>query len=320
MEEIELEHWNAMISRLRLPHAPRKFGFGAANPNGHDWIWEQFFSGFKPWPRDKNNKPVPVDGKFYQMMQNEETLGIAVNSEENRTSNGGFVEDVYYDSLVQSYGDEWVERYVYCSFDDFRGKIYKEFDGGLRNADYRSVHIVEPFPIPKHWPLTVGIDVGGDSPWAVVPEFTDDDGNQVIVRGLSRRTGRVAEIASWIKNNLPWNESRTTYVIDWENKVALVELAQDHGIHCSIARKEVIPGILRTSGYMHVQKGRKLPSWYEETQPNARFQKYKDTGSPRTFVCADFVEFISEHDKYKWDPNKPRHDAGGNVQGRPDPV
>ena len=303
-EEIQLEHWQAMMSRLRLPRAPKKFGFGTMNPAGHDWLWETFFSQFKPWPRDKEKKALPIDGKYYQAFRGPDTLGIAVNSEENRESAGGFIEDSYFDSNLKQWGREWVERYVYCSFDDFTGKIYREFEGGLRNEDYRSVHIVDPFPIPKHWPLTVGIDVGGDSPWAVVPEYTDDAGNQIIVRGFSKRTGRTGEVAQWIKNNLPWNESRTQYVMDWENKVAMVELGQDHGIHAQIARKEVIPGILQTNAYFHVQKHRALPEWYQDTQPNARYQKFRNAGSPRTFVFNTFTEFIQEHDAYKWDPNK----------------
>lgn len=303
-EECELEHWNAMTSRLRLIRAQKKFGFVAANPNGHDWIWELFFTQFQPWKRDKDNKPLPMDGKYFQTFRYGDFMGVAMNSEENRVSNGGFIEDAYFDANIKGWDKEWVERYVYCSFDDFHGKIYKEFDGGLRDKKFRSVHIVEPFPIPKHWSLVVSIDVGGDSPWAVVPGYIDDQGNIVVAQGLSKRTGRTADIANWIKTHLPWNEPRTTFVMDWENKVAMVELGQDHGIHCQIARKEIIPGLLQTNAYLHVQPGRKLPQWYEDTQPNDRFQTFALRGAPHLYVFNTFDTFISEHDKYKWDPNK----------------
>lgn len=304
MEEIEREHWNAMISRLRLPRVPKKFGFGALNPAGHDWNWEDFFPKFEPWDKDKKGRALPRDGKFYQAIRPmPDMLGIAVNSEENMISNGGFVEDKYYESLRNSYGDEYVNRYVYCTFDDFQGKIYKEYTAGLKNADYASVHNIEPFPIPKHWPLTVGIDVGGDSPWAVIPEYTDDEGNQVIVQGFVKRTAHAGEIVRWIKTNLPWNEDRTTFVIDWENRVAMMDLA-DEGIHCQVARKDVKPGIIRTQGYFHVNEKRRLPEWYEPTQDTARYLRFKSLGSPRTFVFSTFKEFRSEHDKYHWDQNK----------------
>ena len=303
-EECTIDHWNAMTSRLRLIRAPKKFGFVAANPNGHDWIWEMFFTRFKPWPRDKEGKALPLNGKFYQAFRSGDFLGVAMNSEENRVSNGGFIEDAFFDANIAAWDKEWVERYVYCSFDDFHGKIYKSFDGGLRDKQFRSVHIIEPFDIPKHWPLVVSIDVGGDSPWAVVPGYIDDDNNIIVVQGLTKRTGRVSEIANWIKTHLPWDDARTTFVMDWENKVAMVELAQDYGIHCQIARKEVVPGILQANGYLHVQKGRHLPDWYSETQPNEQFQKFRFLGAPKAFVFNTFEQFIREHDTYKWDPDK----------------
>ena len=303
-EECQLEHWNAMTSRLRLIRAPKKFGFLAANPNGHDWIWEMFFTQFKPWPRDKEGKVLPLEGRFFQAFHSGDFLGVAMNSEENRVSNGGFIEDAFFDANIAAWDKEWVERYVYCSFDDFHGKIYKEFDGGLRDKQFRSVHIVEPFDIPKHWPLVVSIDVGGDTPWAVVPGYIDDDGNIVVVAGLTKRTGKVSEIAGWIKTHLPWNENRTTFVMDWENKVAMVELAQDYDIHATVARKDVLPGILQSNAYFHVQPKRSLPQWYEDTQPNEIFQKHRFHGAPRVYVFNTFDQFIREHDTYKWDPNK----------------
>jgi hypothetical protein len=303
-EETQRDHWNAMISRLRLPRVPKKFGFGALNPAGHDWIWEDFFPEFKNWPKDAKNHAMPINGKFFQAIRpTADMLGIAVNSEENKESNGGFVEDKYFESLLNSYGQEYIDRFVYCTFEDFQGKIYKEYVAGLRNDTYASIHNIQPFPIPRHWPLTVGIDVGGDSPWAVIPEFTDDDGNQIVVDGLVKRTAHSGEIVRWIKTHLPWNEDRTTFVIDWENRVAMMDLA-DQGIHCQIARKDVKPGIIRTQGYFHVNPTHRLPEWYESTQPRERYLKFLRGGAPRTFVFNTFLQWRIEHDKYHWDQNK----------------
>lgn len=305
MEECEEAHFNAMISRLRLPRAPKKFGFGAANPNGHDWIWEKFFPTFKPWPRDAKKQVVKLpNGKFYQALRRGDLLGIAVNSEENRISNGGFVEDRYYDSLRETYSQEMLDRYMYCSFDDFHGKLYKEFEAGMKDPEFSSVHNIDPFPIPRNWQLVVGIDPGGDSPWAVIPNYIDEEGNLIVVPGFHQRTARVPDPVRWIKNHLPWNESRTTYVIDWENKVVMVEMA-DNGIQCQTANKAVQAGILRVAGMMHVRPNRRLPSWYKATQPTSRYLKFKDKGCPTIFVFNNAYEWRAEHDKAKWDPNKP---------------
>jgi hypothetical protein len=309
-EELSIEHWLAMISRLRLPRAPLKYGFGAMNPNGHDWLWKAFFNSMVPWVRDDMGRVT----QFYQHLHPAPNIsGIVVNSEENRESNGGFVEDAYFDSLLTNYPPEWIERYIYSSFDDFSGKIYKEYRAGLiqvgASTKYEedevlsSVHNVIPFAIPKHWELIVGIDVGGAGKWAITPTYVDDRGNLIVTQGYHRKAGNIAEIATWIKGHLPWNENRTRYVIDWENRVAMIELAE-HGIHSTPAKKHVIPNILRIGGYIHVQKGRALPDWYVETQPEMRVKRFTGA-SPRIFFFKSDHVVRAEHDSYVWHPTKP---------------
>ena len=304
-EELEMEQWDSLASRLRLPRAPRKFGFASLNPDGRSWIWERFFQKIVPWPKDQAGHALPIGGKFYQAVeQTENTLGIAVNSEENRISNGGYVEDAYFDSLLSTYGQQWVDRFVYGSFDDFKGKLFPDFSGGLVDYNDSSVHVIDDFQIPKHWSLVTSIDVGGDSPWAVVPIYSDEQGNLILTGGFHNRTGRVSEVAAWIKRNTPWNENRTTYVIDPENRVATVELS-DHGVYCQNAIKDINPGLLRMEGYIHVQKHRNLPHWYEETQPIQRYQKFRGHGSPKLFVFKSALVIRKELDSCKWDPEKP---------------
>lgn len=320
MEELDIEHWLAMISRLRLPRAKMKFGFGALNPNGHDWIWKSFFTGMRPWKRDELGKVV----EFFQLSKPQDNiLGVVVNSEENRESNGGFVEDAYFDSLLTSYPQEWIERYIYSSFDDFSGKIYKDFRSGLiqigasnkfeEDDSLASVHVIDPFPIPKNFELLVGIDVGGAGKWAITPVYIDERGNLIVAQGYHRKANNIAEIASWIKSHLPWNENRTRYVIDWENRVAMLELAE-HGIHATPAMKSVIPGILRVGGYMHVQRGRRLPDWYIDTQNENRIKRFEKAGAPRIYFFRTDTVVRSEHDTYIWNPNKPNEPFKSNAQ------
>ena len=304
LEETLEDHWNALASRLRLPRAPRKFGFATLNPAGRDWIWKKFYQQVQPWPKDDNNKALALNGKFYQVLHPaENTLSVCVNSEENRISNGGFVEDAYFDSLLQTYGQAWVERFVWGQFDDFKGKMFPDFQGGLVDWDSASVHVIDDFPIPRHWNCIIPIDVGGDSPWAVTPIYVDEQGNLILTSGFHNRTGRVADVAHWIKRNTPWSDNRTTFIIDPENKVATVELS-DYQIYCANAQKEINPGLLRLEGYIHVQPHRRLPHWYQETQQPHRYQKFIGKGSPKLFVFKSAGVVRQELDTCKWDPEK----------------
>ena len=303
-EEILKDQWNALASRLRLPRAPRKFAFMSLNPAGREWIWETFFTKIQPWPKDENNKALPLNGKYFQVVrQAANTLGVAVNSEENRITNGGYISDEYFDSLLDTYGQTWIERFVWGSFDDFRGQMFPDFAGGLVDPNDASVHVINDFPIPRNWSLTTGIDVGGDSPWAAVPIYADEQGNLIVTNGFHNRTGRVSEVAQWIKRNLPWNDNRSTFVLDPENKVATIELS-DHGIFCQNAIKDINPGLLRMEGYLHVQKHRDLPHWFEETQPAHKFVKFRGKGSPKMFVFKSANVARKELDTCKWDPEK----------------
>lgn len=303
MEEIEQEHWSVMISRLRNPKAKKQFGFGAINPNGHDWIYKLFYPQYRAW----KDLPVGADGKVPLMQvchPSHNVIGVAVNSEENRKSNGGFLDDDYFDSLLKQYDHQWRDRYIYCSFDDFTGKIYKPYRASLEDDDYASVHNIEPFDIPRHWDCTVGIDVGGDSPWAIVPVYSDEHGNQIVTPGLVKPTMNTREIAAWIKMNTPWNAPNCLFVIDYENKLAMLELA-DYGIHARPAVKHIMTGLIRVGTYFSVRKGYPLPKWYYETQPQARINQFAKEGSPRIFCFRNFREWREEHDTYVWNPNRP---------------
>lgn len=294
MEEMDIEHFNGMMGRLRNPRAKTRFGLGAANPNGRDWIQKMFF------PDGRSLTP----DEMFRVYPQGDLLGILVNSEENRKSRGGFVDDSFFDVQLKTLPAYWIARYMHGSLEDFTGKIYPGF-----NKD--SVHVIRPFSIPKHWECVVGIDVGGDCPWAVDPHYVDEYGNLIIADGFHKATGRTGEVAQWIKSNIPWNDNRTTFIIDPENKIAMVELA-DLGIHCRIATKAVLPGILRTAGYFHVQPGAFLPQWYLETQPTEQVEKFKRLGVPRIFVFDTNKVWIDDHDGYVWDEkhkNEPKKTA-----------
>lgn len=304
-EEITFDHWKALISRLRLPNAKKKFGFGDMNPAGKDWLYDYFFKKVQPWPRDENDHALPLNGKFFQMIRNSENiLGICVNSDENRMSNGGFIEDQFFDDEMEAFDKNWRERFIYATFDDFKGRLFNDFQGGLVDYADASVHIIDDFQIPKSWQLIVTIDVGGDSPWAVIPVYADTEGNLIVCAGFHNRTGLVSEVARWVKRNTPYNETRTRFLIDPENTVATVELSE-HSIYCSAAQKAIMPGLLRLSGYLHIQKHRELPSWYAETQPQDRVFRFRGKGAPMMYVMKSANVIRKELDIAKWDPEKP---------------
>lgn len=288
IEEMTADHLNSMMGRLRNPKAKIKMLLCAANPNGRDWHQRMFFSNWSPLKRE--------EGEFFRLYQRGNLLGVHVNSEENRISNGGFVEDDYYDNMIQNMPPDWVQRYIFGSFEDFSGKIFKGYA-------LDSVHNINPFPIPSHWECVVPIDVGGSSNWGVPVMYADEWGNLIVTDGFNKPTGRTADVADWIKTRVPWTENRTTFVIDPENKLAATEFA-DLGIYARNAVKDVHAGNLRMAGYFHLRPNTIPPQWFIETQSPEALERVSKFGCPRIFVFKTFGAWRQEFDTAVWDEKK----------------
>lgn len=289
-EEVSEADWDTALGRLRNAHAKRKFGFLVANPNGHDWIYRKFMPGIdvEKWG----------EREYFRAIRREGYLGLAVRSEENMKSNGGHVEDDYFENRRAEMPPEWVARYLDCSFIAFTGKIYKQYQ-------LDSVHNVDPFPIPDHWPICVSIDVGGSAAWSIGCHTTDEMGNVITFDELHEPDITIKRASDFIKGHHWWNSTRTSYLIDPENRPVATELAE-HGIHCIPAQKPVQAGITRAQGYVMIDRWRPLPPWYRETQ-RERFRRFSDGGSPKWFIFNRLTAARNEMDQYVWgEDGKPK--------------
>lgn len=283
-EEISREEWVALNGRLRNNRAKVRFALGNANPAGNDWIYQDFFPGYVPLD--------PANGVFYRSYVNGNKLGIHMDSRENMVSNGGFVDDGFFENFVRNSPPEFVRRYIEASFENFSGKVYSEFT-------LNSVHNIQPLPhIPDSWECVGPIDVGGSCPWSVLCVYVDNHGNLIVTDEFNKATTLVSEVAAWIKRSMPWDSSRTTFVIDPENKVAATDLAQ-HEIFTRVAEKHVLAGTLSVAGYMHLRKGVDAPQWLKDADPE-HAKRIKITGCPRVFVYTTCNTFRAEHDGALW--------------------
>jgi len=286
-EEITREEWVSLNGRLRNPHAKVRFALGNANPAGRDWVFEDFFADYKPLD--------PANGVFYRSYVSGNKLGIHVDSLENRKSNGGFVDDGFFDNYIQNSPPEFVRRYIHASFENFSGKVYSEYT-------LASVHNIQPLPrnLIDSWECVGPIDVGGSCPWGVLDMRVDNYGNLVIVGEFAEATAVTEHVANWIKSNMPFDSSKTMFVIDPENKVAAEDLSR-MGIYCRVAEKHVYAGTLRVASYLHLDKSRRAPDWLVQLQPELA-KRIEREGCPRMFfVAAACPKACAEHDRVVWD-------------------
>jgi PBSX family phage terminase large subunit len=112
----------------------------AMNPNGHDPYWDYFIKG------------QPRDGKVIGSGDRMAFLSTSLDNPYNPIS--------YINDLL-AMPEPWVRRYVFCSFEDFQGVIYPEWDWGS--------HVVDPYGYYAPTGLfMMGMDPGTQNPTAAI--------------------------------------------------------------------------------------------------------------------------------------------------------
>lgn len=309
LEEIQRANWHKLMGRLSrtffdpLTNSRRPIkthALGVGNQMGHDWIFEDFFEG-GDYVFDIQKEP----SKFYKSVKKAHRLGVIVRSEENMMSNGGFVPDEYFSNLRRSMPPQWCARYMDGSFDDFSGKIYGDYN-------LNSVHNIEPFKIPYHWPWYCSIDPGGSVPWAIGVWRVDEAGNKILTNSADDVYKKIRlnpnEAVRWLKNNVPVDSTR--FIIDYQN-VPVMQIFQDEGIHCEPAMKDIRVGVNGAMSEFYVNPMYQLPSWYKDTQPKESYLKFAGKGAPKVWAFNTCKSWSREHDNYIWDEVKKNEPKGG---------
>ncbi len=274
LTEITEETYFLILGRLRRKTAKVHRFRGASNPNGHDWVWRNFFG--------PNRKPNHV--------------GIPVDIRENIRLPEGYVEN-----LENIYPLDWKERFLRGSFADFSDLVYKDF-----REDTHVWHASGSWEVfggrdnpPPDWPVIIGIDVGGGDegdPWAIVLIAVGPDGSLYQFAEVYG-TGLRVEPISWQVHGFLEGHSLSGMAYDYAQRAAAQELGE-YGLHGVPAIKEITPGLMKTAQYMHID-GR-----LEHPFLGGR------KGAPRYFVSDRCQHTIKELSAYKWGKDRAGRPTG----------
>ena len=303
IEDCARRHWDNLHGRLRRENVKRHYGFGVANPKGHDWIYKMMLKPAIDRRRVKThivpgvNRPAKV--MLYRATNDH--LCVKTETEENvLMMDDPYLVREYIRNLREHNSPEWVARYVDGSTDEWSGRIYKEFNA-------QSVHVITPFKIPDEWPCIVTMDAGGDAPWAILVLRQDPQSGDVFVTNeFYEATTLLSKIAAWIKNRdysgIPhWQDAE--YICDPENKQVIFEFQDVHRLNVFPAQKgPKLPGIHRVSGYMHRIPGRikRIPDQLAK-HPLADAGDILIADAPYLWVFNRCTNTITEHEEWCWD-------------------
>lgn len=158
-DEIDQTSYEGLKSRIRQVHPLKAAGLPrntiirsgiirlAMNPNGHDYYWDHYIKG-----AESNEGGRLIGGG--------DRMAFLSTSLDNPYNPFSYIEDLL------AMPEPWVRRYVFCSFDDFQGVIYPEWDW--------KTHVIKPYGLydPRGLFL-MGMDPGTQNPTAGIWCYVD---------------------------------------------------------------------------------------------------------------------------------------------------
>lgn len=293
-EELTRALFDTMKGRLRRQNTRRCF-YGAANPNGHDWIWEDFvelpFSQYaislsiedpeKICKELDNTNYIELEAKYKEIADLHGLLASQIQTLHNKSHYEAFIstslENPYLpNDTLQSYlnlPDQVKKRYVYCSFDDFTGSVYSEFTESNKTALYH------PSPYEKKF---IVLDYGYRNPTAVGFFAVNYDGIAVMYDEIYLSETLIPDVANEIKKHEGWQQAvKLADPSIWNSQQDGRSIADDYaseGILFIPANNEVSQGINRVNQFLREKK---------------------------LLIAENCINWFYERDRYKWKDLKP---------------
>ena len=294
LEDVEANEWDYLATRIRR-QSGRGLSFALANSNGVDWMYTRYV---KPAEDAGKRQTVMVPSLLggetpVDTWRLPGSLVIRSHTHENVHLPKEFLENI-----LRNHSREYIERYVECSFANWGGRIYKEFAPD-------SVHVIEPFRIPEHWPTVVAIDTGGDVPWAVLfLRLEPVTGTVYCVQEVYQRDLLLHDVEKAIKDYPSYGAGGMFRIIcDPANRAVVTHFnRQGSGLLIEGAKKgpgSKVPGILHVADYMRRRPGhvRVIPN-----QPDhmGGFADRIIDNAPRLFFFKTCENTIREHAQWQW--------------------
>jgi phage terminase large subunit len=224
---------NRMSGNMKIPFTPRMYF--TCNPGGvgHQWVKRLFID------RDYKETENPDDYKFIPSLVFENKYLM-----EN---------DPGYVRTLENLPEDRKQAMLYGNWDIFDGQYFPEFN--------RSIHVIEPFIIPKEWNKYIALDYGLDM-FAVVFVAIDTRGNAYVYNEIYKSDLIVSEAIQMLKSIMrDYNYNGIYAPPDLFNRnrdtgKSTAELFYNAGIDFIKASNDRIQGWLQVKEWLHVYNTR----------------------------------------------------------------
>lgn len=282
-----------MISRCRGANPYPKMMKSSTNPGGigHSWVKERFIDIGEP-------------NKIHECPLNEETseTGTRIFIPSLVTDNKFMLEyDPDYIKRLDNLPEKERKALKYGDWDIYDGIFFPEFK--------RSVHVIEPFIIPKYWDRYIALDYGLDM-FAVLFIARDPKGKAYVYNEIHKSDLIVSEARQVLKSIMRnyrykykyappdlWNRNRDT-------GKSTADLFREGGIDLAKASNDRVSGWLNVKEWLKVRKVRN-----EQTG-----EIYEDSDLKIFSNCTNLIKYLPQlqHDEKNpndvaTEPHEPTH-------------
>lgn len=243
LEEVPEDTFRSARGQLRRKRAAR-VGFHTCNPGGHDWVWRHYK---RDEHKNHNHRRNLVEARTW-------TRGVPPpRSEEDvaKYSDNPHLPVDYIRDLLLNHPKQWVNRFVYCEWDDFAGLVYPEFD--------EDVHFIKPFTLPNWWNHYIVYDYGYRNPSAILFAAVDTEGTIYCYDGIYAEETPIYELAELLEEK---SNPRIGYEYLADPSIRRSESDgysvasewEDYDIFWDNARNDKRAGFERVSKYLHFRQ------------------------------------------------------------------
>jgi len=224
----------------------RHTAFGTTNPEGHDWVWQEFVMN-------------PDENHFL----------IQASSTDNPHLPKDYIEE------LQKMPEDWQKRYLYGSFDTFEGLVYKEFQD-------KEPWIVPEFAIPPKWQRYIALDHGYRNPTCILWGAVNPVGDVYVYDEFYASSRLVSELSQIIKTKNQ-NQNILLYLIDpscrnrdGKTGRSIIDEFADNGVYFSPANNAWQAGVNHVQEYLHLRgKNPKLKIFPKCVNLRTQLQTYR---------------------------------------------
>lgn len=177
------------------------------------------------------------------------------------------------------------------------GLVYREFR--------ESIHVIEPFPVPREWMDLIAIDPGIDKPLSAHWYAVDHNGNVYVVgewykagwmvSAHMREIERISNELGWPRDSRGWLSCIMDAAADQKsliNEKTVAQVFRDNRMNVNTkVNKSKFAGIQQVKSYLAL---RKYPE-YADVDPVAW-----PKGKPKLFIFNTCEKLIWELKKYRW--------------------